>query len=222
MVRAVVLIAVLVGMARPAKADDPVPDPAPADPAPTPTPTPTPSPSPSPPTPTPTPTPTPSEPTPAPAAAPAPAPARTPTPIPPGTPDYFANPGDQDTIKFRQGKSRTRSQKLLIGGLGAGAAVAAGIGVYLHLDSRRIANELSADTAQNLRWSDELADKYDRGQLEGKLAIGSYVVAGGLIAAMIVVVLTTDPGSELVEVPARRVSTTIVPGGATVDATWAW
>ena len=41
-------------------------------------------------------------------------------------------------------------------------------------------------------------------------------------AAMIVVVLRTDPGTELVDVPARRVGANLVPGGATVDATWAW
>jgi len=139
-------------------------------------------------------------------------------------PDYFAQHHDADTIKVRANRPRTGEQKLLIGGLAGGAALAAGIGIYFHLDSRRIANDLSADSPQVVRWSPERRDKYDRGQLDGKLAIASYVIAGALIGGTIVAVLMTDPGSDLIEVPTRRVTPTagLVPGGGTVGAVWSW
>jgi hypothetical protein len=136
--------------------------------------------------------------------------------------DYFAQPNGG--VKFRQGRSRTRDQKLLIGGLAGGAALSAAVGIYFHLDANRISGDLAADTPQDVRWSEEHQDKYDRGQLDGTIAIVSYVVAAGLIGGTIAAVLLTDPGEEVVEVKTRRVQPTarLVPGGGTVGAEWSW
>ena len=157
-----------------------------------------------------------------PAVADSPEPA--PSPAAPAAPpvDYF-HQGGGTAINVRRPRSRTRNQKALIYGLAGGAAVFALGGVYFHYDSKRIADDLSADTAQNQRWSPALADKYDRGQLDGKLAIASYVVSAGLIAATIVVVLKTDPGTAVETIEARRAPIArIVPGGAVVGARWSW
>jgi hypothetical protein len=137
-------------------------------------------------------------------------------------PDYFST--HPETITVRAQRSRTRAQRLVIGSLLGGAGLFAGAAIYFHLDSRRIASDLSADTPQNQRWSDELDAKYDRGQLVGKLSITSYVVSAGLIAGAIVAIITTDPGTELVEIQGKPVKPTaqVVPGGATVGATWSW
>lgn len=136
--------------------------------------------------------------------------------------DYF-HQGGGTTINVRRDRSRTRNQKALIYGLAGGAAVFALTGVYFHYDSKRIADDLSADSPQNQRWSPELADKYDRGQLDGKLAIASYIVSAGLIAATIVVVLKTDPGTEVEPLgPGRTAGIGLVPGGAVVGARWSW
>jgi hypothetical protein len=129
--------------------------------------------------------------------------------------DYF-HQGDGG-IKVRQERTRTPRQKALIYGLAGGAAVFAGLGLYFHYDSKQIADDISADTPQNQRWSDELADRYDRGKLDRTLAIVSYTVSAGLIAATVVAVLKTDPGTEV-----RTIGVRAVPGGATVGASWSW
>jgi len=147
----------------------------------------------------------------------APAHADTPTP----EVDYF-HKGGAGKVVVRRDLSRTRNQKLLIYGLAGGAALFAGVGAYFHYDSKRIADELSADIDQHQRWSDELQDRYDRGQLDGKIAIASYVISAGLVAATIVVVLKTDPGTELVGPGGSKPVATVVPGGATVGASWSW
>lgn len=141
---------------------------------------------------------------------------------PPPQIDYF-HQGGGTSINVRREGSRTRNQKALIYGLAGGAAVFALAGVYFHYDSKRIADDLSADSAQNQRWSPELADKYDRGQLDGKLAIASYALSAGLIAATIVVVIKTDPGTEVETIGTKRTAGIgLVPGGAVVGARWSW
>ena len=158
-------------------------------------------------------------------------PARADTPAPPATTpsaptnptiDYFQKGGGG--VLVRKDRSRTRRQKLLIYGLAGGAALFGGLGAYFHYDSKSIADELSADSDQHQRWSPELQDKYDRGQLDGKLAIAGYAISAGLIAATIVVVIKTDPGTELETIGpggAKPVAD-VVPGGATVGASWSW
>jgi len=146
-----------------------------------------------------------------------------PAPAPASGPDYFARPRSEDKLMMRRPRSRPRKHKLLIGGLAAGAAVFAGAGLYFHLDSRRIANELSADSPQGTRWSEELQDKYDRGQLDGTLAIASYVIAGGLVGGVIAAVLWTDPGEDEIDLRARvRPTAAVIPGGCAVGAAWRW
>lgn len=140
-------------------------------------------------------------------------------------PDYFARPtGSTDAVKLRQGRSRTCHQRRLIAGLAAGAAVSAVVGLYFHLDSRRIASDLAADHPLDVRWTDARQDAYDRGQLDGTLAIVAYAVAAGLVGGTVAAVILTDPGSELVDVPTRRVRplARVVPGGGTVGASWSW
>jgi hypothetical protein len=155
------------------------------------------------------------------------APARADTPAPdPATPttptiDYF-HKGGAGKVMVRRDRARTRNQKLLIYGLAGGAAAFGLFGAYFHYDSKQIADELSADSDQHQRWSPELQDKYDRGQLDGKLAIAGYAISAGLIAATIVVVLKTDPGTELVGPGGSKPVASVVPGGATVGASWSW
>jgi hypothetical protein len=144
-----------------------------------------------------------------------------PAPAPAAAPDYFARPRTEDKLMLRRSRVRPRKHKLLIGGLAAGAAVFAGAGLYFHLDSRSIANELSADTPQGTRWSEELQDKYDRGQLDGTLAIASYVIAGGLVGGVIAALILTDPGEDEVDLRVRPTAG-VIPGGGAVGAAWRW
>ena len=150
-------------------------------------------------------------------AAPAPVPAPAPAPAA-GAPDYFAKK-PHGAVVVRRKRERCRADRMLIWGLLGGATVTAAAGVYFHLDSRSAADEVSARTPTNLRWSDELADTYDRGQRSGTLAKVSYGLAGALAIGTLVAVWLTDPGEEMVEL---RVGATATPDGATVGAAWAF
>jgi len=145
----------------------------------------------------------------------APAAAQTPT-----TPDYFQ--GTQtNAVRIRKDRPRTRSQRLLVGGLLGGAALFTGAGLYLHYDSHQIAKALSATRPKNVRWSGDLADRYARGQTRGTLAIASYGVGVALVAAAVVVWIKSDPGSETVEI-SRPLTIAPLPGGIAMEATWCW
>jgi hypothetical protein len=133
-------------------------------------------------------------------------------------PDYFAAK-PHGAIRIRRKRERCRADRMLIGGLLAGAAVTTGAGVYFHLDSRAAAEELSAKRLTNLRWSEELAETYDRGQRSGTLARVSYGLAGALAIGTLVAVWLTDPGEEVVELRVRA-SATVTDDGASVGAAW--
>jgi hypothetical protein len=132
------------------------------------------------------------------------------------TPDYFA-PKPHGAVRVRVARERCRADKLLIGGLLAGTGLFAVSGVYFHLDSRAAAEEVSADNPTGQRWSDELADTYDRGQRSATIAKVSYALAGAAAVATLIAVWLTDPGEELVE---ARVGATVVDDGGIVGAAW--
>ncbi len=123
------------------------------------------------------------------------------------TPDYFAKPNEGSTIKVKRTKSRTTNQRLLIGGLLAGAALGIGVGVYYHLDSRDAANAVSAnDDLTGETWTPELQATYDRAGTSGTIAIVGYAIGAAFLGGTIVAAWKTQPGEEQLAVTPRRVS----------------
>lgn len=136
--------------------------------------------------------------------------------------DYFgdhANDGSQ--IKLKRERSRTTSQKLLIGGLLVGATAAIGFGAYYHLDSRDAAKEVSSNgDLTGETWTAEHQATYDRAGSSGTLAIVGYVVGAAFLGGVIAAAWQTRPVEEEVLVTGLGVAP--VHGGAMVGGAWSW
>ncbi len=136
--------------------------------------------------------------------------------------DYFgehANDGSQ--LKLKRQRSRTPSQKLLIGGLLVGAAAAIGFGAYYHLDSRDAANEVSSNgDLTGETWTAAHQATYDRADVSGTRAIVCYVVGAALLGGVIAAAWHSQPVEE--EVLVTRIGVAPVHGGAVVGGAWSW
>lgn len=130
--------------------------------------------------------------------------------------DYFSEAPETSAVKVRRGKSRTPAQRVTIAALLGGAAVAGGIGVWFHLDSRAAADEVSADSDRPVAtWTTGHQATYDRIDRSGTKAIVGYSVAGALLAGAIAYAFETRPGEEEVVLEPTR-------EGATVSRVWRW
>jgi hypothetical protein len=139
--------------------------------------------------------------------------------------DYFQAAKKPNAITVRQGKDRPPRTRLLLGGLGAGAALSLGVGVYFNLDAHDAAQQVSAHAPTGKVWSADLQATYDRVHAANVKAIVGYSVAGAFVAAAIVTLIMTDPGEEEVELdPTKPTPTVSIPptGGAIVGATWSF
>jgi hypothetical protein len=125
---------------------------------------------------------------------------------------------------FQVAKARTTRQRVLIGGLGAGALVVAGIGALFHLDSKHKADEISASGAHTGRvYTDDVDETRRDGLRSRAITIGAYGLAGGLVAAALVTFIVTDPGTETITVDdggTARLSIDPLPGGAVASPGW--
>ncbi len=148
--------------------------------------------------------------------------------------DYFgqdAAPAHQ--ITYRVDRPRTTRQRILLGALFGGAALAGGVGLAFHLDSRSKANDVSETGGLSGRTYDAAVDATRRGALRSRTrAIIGYSVGGALAAAGIVALVLTDPGTREVTVgkkqqpsvpaPTVPVSMLLVRGGAVVQLRGSW
>src|SRR5690349_8139900 len=132
----------------------------------------------------------------------------------PGRVDYFERKAAGSSILVRRPGSRTLQQKLVIAGLFGGAAIAAGAGVWFHLDSRDAADQVSADGDRAVgTWTDAEQDVYDRAHSSGVGAIVGYSLGAALLAGAIDEVVMTAPAEQ--ELLLRPVA-----GGAIVGKGW--
>lgn len=138
--------------------------------------------------------------------------------------DYFTMGGDPTVVTFHQGKSRTRNEKLLIGGLALGAVAAGGVGLYFHLDSRDAARDVSANHLTGRIWSADDQVTYDRAHRSGVKAIVGYSVGGLFLAAAAVAVWKTHPGDEDVKLLPGQGAPSVSPttGGVVLGGVWSF
>lgn len=138
--------------------------------------------------------------------------------------DYFQHSNDGSTIRIKRDKSRTTSQKLLIGGLLVGAAASIGVAVHFHLDSRDAADEVSAnDRLTGETWTPALQDTYDRAGTSGTYAIVGYVVGALFLGGSVVAAWKTQPDQEQIEIDNHgRASITPIKGGILMARAWSW
>lgn len=146
--------------------------------------------------------------------------------------DYFNDASEGKEITFQLDRPRTSGQRLLIGGLLAGAALSAGVGLYFHLDSRDKTGDVEAvDQHTGRIYTEEVAATRSGAFSSRRWAIAGYAVGGLFIAGTVVALAITDPGKERITVgkdgaeppaPVMPVSILMVPGGALVGGAWSF
>lgn len=117
---------------------------------------------------------------------------------------------------------RSLGNRLLLAGLVGGGAIAGGLGLYFHLESRDAANAVSADGATGRAWSAEDRAEVDRAaDNRGRAAI-AYSIGGGLVIAAIVTALLTEPEEETTVIVPRGPAPMVMPaeGGAVLGGAW--
>jgi|GEM_PF-6382788 len=143
-------------------------------------------------------------------------------------PDYFGKKTVPQKVSFRQARTRTRKQQIVLASLFGAAVVFGGLGLYFHLDSRHASNEISFVGGTPRRTYDRsVADTRDRAMRSRTLAIVGYSISGALLVATIVAMAKTQPGEEIVTIDDEKapattvpVSFMVVPGGAIVGKVW--
>jgi hypothetical protein len=146
--------------------------------------------------------------------------------------DYFGGDTPPEEITFRTDKPRSRGQRILLASLFGGAALAGGIGLVFHLDSRSKSNQVSAVGDHTGRVYDEEVDATRRGALRSRTAaIVGYGVGGAALIAGVIAWFVTEPGTEVVTAgkdkdtkppppTAPPVSLAPLPGGVLASAGW--
>lgn len=129
----------------------------------------------------------------------------------------------EDTITIVTPGERTTENKLLVGGLVAGAAVVGGLGLYFHLDGKSASDKVSSDVFGGEEWTADDAALFDQAERSRTKAIVAYSVGGALLVGAIVALIVTEPPSEITVLRPRAVPT-VAPaaGGAVLGGMWSF
>lgn len=116
---------------------------------------------------------------------------------------------------------RSTTNIAVLGGMTGAAAIAGVIGVYFHLDSRSITNDLSSSTTTGKAWTPDDAKKEGQASDDRTRAVVAYSIGGALLVGATVAFILTAPASE------RRVitpHTALQPtqGGAVISHWWSF
>jgi len=126
--------------------------------------------------------------------------------------DYFGKDAPSDQITYRVDNPRTTRQRIVLGVLFGGAALAGGIGLAFHLDSRSKSDDVTETGELSGRTYDQAVDATRRGALRSRTrAIVAYGLGGALAAAGVVALVLTDPGSRQVKVGRKQQETVPSP-----------
>jgi hypothetical protein len=122
--------------------------------------------------------------------------------------DYFAD-AQKEEVAYRIDRSRTNRQRWILGGLAGGTLLFGGLGLYFHLESRDLSDQVSAQGGEHTgRIYTPQVDATREDALSARtLAIAGYSAGGAALLATIVYFIVTDPGEEYV---------TLTPGAAPV------
>lgn len=137
-------------------------------------------------------------------------------------PRVFAQPHD---IVVETPGERSTGNKLALGGMAAAGVLAGALGLYYHLDSRSLSDDVSADSATGRPWTSDLQSKVDRASDDRTKAAVFYSVGGVLIAGAIVALIVTEPKSETTVIRPHTAMPILAPaqgGGAVVGGAWSF
>lgn len=187
----------------------------------------------------------PTPPAPAPESAPAPEPQDPAKPEPKADPAYGEKPdpaytgdlpGDGSTgyersvgkdIYIKSYPDRSHSNILALS-IGAGASVVlGGIGLYFHLHSRELSNEVSAHKFTGEVWTDDRQDTYDAANRSAVTAGVIYGIGGAVLLGTAIAYMITEPKMETIVIHPHvngKPTALVAPtrGGALVGGTWSF
>lgn len=132
----------------------------------------------------------------------------------PASTDYFAAPATPNQLVFRGAGKRSARQRLVIGALFGGAAVAGGVGALFHLRSAAAADAVSSDIPTGEAWTPAHQADYDRAGSARVGAIVGYSVGGALLVAALIALGVTTPADTINEVHIARPTVAPTAGGA--------
>jgi hypothetical protein len=120
------------------------------------------------------------------------------------------------------GERSTANLATTAGLAGAGVLVGA-LGLYFHLDSRSLSDEVSAKVFTGDIWTQDKADKVTEAADDRTGATVSYTVGGALLASALVYYILTEPEDEKVLIHTKP-TPLIVPqqGGAFLGGEWSF
>lgn len=132
----------------------------------------------------------------------------------------------EDDIVIVTPGERTLENKLLVGGLVAGAALVSGLGLYFHLDGKSASDQVSTDVFGGEEWTADDARLFDQAERSRTRAIVAYSAGGALLIGAVVALIVTEPPSETTVLRPRavRVVPTVAPaaGGAVLGGMWSF
>lgn len=142
--------------------------------------------------------------------------------------DYFDKPEEAGEMSYRVDNPRSTRAWVVIGSLGGGALVSAGIGVLFQLSGDGLADDVEAKDRTGLLWTEDRQDTYDSARFRRGTAMVFYGVGAGLAVASLVAYLRTNPGSRLIRVGSDTEdsgegltpSIAPLPGGGIVGGRW--
>jgi hypothetical protein len=185
-------------------------------------------------------------PAPAPAPETAPAPESPPPPEPKSDPAYGEKPdpkyagqtaADPNETGYERSVGRDiyiksypdRSHENIIGlSIAAGASVVlGGIGLYYHLDSRDLSNQVSANHFTGEAWSTERQDIYDSANHSALMAGVFYGIGGAVLVGTAIAYMVTEPKMETIVIHPHvngKPQALVAPtrGGALLGGTWSF
>jgi hypothetical protein len=119
---------------------------------------------------------------------------------------------------------RSTNNKLVLGALAGAGVLAGAAGLYFHLDSRSLSDEVGTDTFTGTAWSSEKQSIVDDANSSRTAAIALYGVGSAFLIGAVVYWIATDPPDETIVIQPRSAQPTIAPtpGGAVFGGTWSF
>lgn len=116
---------------------------------------------------------------------------------------------------------RSTENLAILGGITGGAVLFGALGLYFHLDSRSISDELSASKPTGKPWTAALQNKANQASDDRTRAAVLYSIGGALLVGAVVAYIVTEPASETQVI---RPHTAVQPtqGGALVSHWWSF
>ncbi|MBT8493262.1 MAG: hypothetical protein KJO07_09425 [Deltaproteobacteria bacterium] len=140
--------------------------------------------------------------------------------------DYFEKTDGAGEMTFRVSKPRKTEHWILIGALGGGTVLAAGLGVLFQFSGDSKAEDVEAKDRTGLVWDQSRQDIYDSARFRRTAGFTLYGVAGGLALGTIIAFVATNPGSKLIKVGDSAEDNVAgvlpLPGGAMVTKGWSF